>query len=377
MEKIVVKNESYATAKSDEIILRETNTTRLLFKPLIVDNNSKNGVKGEFVYQKKLKNSSWVEHKDLDTRNLKADQFIKIALKTEEVNKLFQDLNKNYMIAKDYGVISSTYTFYEKDEDIQKVIDLFELHENLFRTVIENDENNLLEQTLEWIISNKNSTKMINTLKNLQEKDLDQLNTLVGVVNLKKILSQWEENKDSNHDESYWQSLLKEHTWILSQIFSYPTVVIEEEAYVGGKTVANSAGKVVDFLYKNPFSKDAVLIEIKKPSSQLIYKGNYRTTVYPPHKELVGAVAQVLNYKTTLQREYPGIFINNHYNNIPTNFEVINPCCVVVIGRFDSLDEPAYQYSFELYRKELKNVIVITFDELFDRVKNLIDLLEE
>ncbi|MCP1160418.1 DUF4263 domain-containing protein [Bacillus infantis] len=45
-------------------------------------------------------------------------------------------------------------------------------------------------------------------------------------------------------------------------------------------------------------------------------------------------------------------------------------------GRFDTLTDTAHKHSFELYRKELKNVNVITFDELFERVKGLIKLLE-
>ncbi len=169
---------------------------------------------------------------------------------------------------------------------------------------------------------------------------------------------------------------MKENTWILSQIFSNPTVLINDEAYVGGKTINNDSGKLVDFLYANPFSKDAVLIEIKTPSAPLVTPSEYRNGVYSVHKELMGAVTQVLTYKTNLQREFQSLDYNNYKRGIKTEFDIINPSCVAIAGRFDTLTDVAHKHSFELYRKELKNVIVITFDELFERVKGLIKLLE-
>ncbi|WP_236693889.1 hypothetical protein [Sporosarcina globispora] len=46
-------------------------------------------------------------------------------------------------------------------------------------------------KTLEWIVTHDKPNKIIDKLKNLQEKDLDQLNTLVGIANFKKVLSVW------------------------------------------------------------------------------------------------------------------------------------------------------------------------------------------
>src|SRR5690606_33095517 len=148
----------------------------------------------------------------------------------------------------------------------------------------------------------------------------------------------WEENKN-NSSEKFWQNLLKENTWILSQIFSNPTVLIDNEAYVGGKTTNNDKGKVVDFLYSNPFSKDAVLIEIKTPSTTLVNRTEYRAGVHSAHKDLTGAVSQVLTYKGSLQSEYTQILYNNFRSQKPIEFDVINPSCVVISGRFDALDK--------------------------------------
>ncbi|MBT2663927.1 DUF4263 domain-containing protein [Bacillus sp. ISL-4] len=376
-DKINVWTTSRDSAVCDDIELKKTTTTRLIFRPEIV-NNSKNpeaSVRGCFIFQKKRKNASWEDYKELDLSKLKAEEWIKLELNSEAMLTLTREIQKHYAVHEKYGVMYGGFQLFKSSPDIERLIEMFESNTDLFTQLLEDDKSDALEKTLEWIVTNDNPDKIIDRLKHLQEKDLDQLNTLVGIANLKKVLSIWEGNKH-NTSEKFWQSILKENTWILSQIFSNPTVLINDEAYVGGKTINNDSGKLVDFLYANPFSKDAVLIEIKTPSTPLITPTEYRTGVYSVHKDLMGAVTQVLTYKTSLQREYQNIDYNNYRQGIKTDFDIINPCCVVIAGRFDTLTDTALRHSFELYRKELKNVTVITYDELFERVKGLIKLLE-
>ncbi|WP_138418220.1 Shedu immune nuclease family protein [Aquibacillus sediminis] len=375
---IFVQSTSRDSGIGDDIVLRETETTRLVFRPEIVNNihDSNAPIKGSFNFQKKRKKDSWEDHKEFETSKLKADEWIKIAIDTGETLKLFDELKKYYKVHEEYGVKHGSYTLYKTNPDLEKVIALFEGNNELFIQLLDEDKSDVLEQALEWIVNAENSNKMVDKLSKLRETELDQLNTLVGLTNLKKLLAVWEGNKDNN-SEKFWQDLLKENTWVLSQLFSNPTVLIEDEAYVGGKTTNNDSGKLVDFLYANPFSKDAVLIEIKTPTTPLVTSTEYRTGVHSAHKDLMGAVAQVLTYKGTLQSEYSNILVNNIRNGKNTDYDVINPCCVVIAGRFDALEELSHKHSFELYRKELKNVIVITFDELFMKIRSLIDLLEK
>ncbi|MGJ9457417.1 Shedu immune nuclease family protein [Oceanobacillus sp. CF4.6] len=375
---ISIETTSINSGTGEDIILRQTTTTKLVFRPEIVnnENNSDAAVKGSFIFQRKKGKDQWEDHKELELNKLKADEWIKLAIGSEEMLTLFTEIKKYYKIHEEYGVKFGSYTFFKENNDLEKVIDLFEGNNELFTQLLSDNKGELLEQTLEWVVNTDNSEKIVGKFLELEEKDLDQLNSLVGIANLKKILSVWEVNKN-NSSEKFWQDLLKENTWILSQIFSNPTVLIDNEAYVGGKTTNNDKGKVVDFLYTNPFSKDAVLIEIKTPSTTLLNTTEYRAGVHSVHKDLAGAVSQVLTYKGSLQSEYAQIIVNNIKSQKPFDFDVINPSCVVISGRFDTLDNPALKHSFELYRKELKNVIVITFDELFMKIEHLIDLLSK
>jgi hypothetical protein len=57
-------------------------------------------------------------------------------------------------------------------------------------------------------------------------------------------------------------------------------------------------------------------------------------------------------------------------------FEIVEPHAVVIIGDATrQLDTKARRRSFEQFRAELRNVRLVTFDELFDKLNALIVLL--
>ena len=84
-----------------------------------------------------------------------------------------------------------------------------------------------------------------------------------------------------------------------------------------------------------------------------------------------GAVNQVLNYRDKLTKEYYSLC---HQGSEP--FEVLSPKCVVIIGKMASLT-PGQVAAFENFRNSLSNVLILTFDELYQRIVDLIELLSE
>jgi len=65
LELYTVIRTSGDTAEADPIVLRSTETTRLVFKPLLVNNAQDPDalVKGTFVFQKKRKSESWEDYR--------------------------------------------------------------------------------------------------------------------------------------------------------------------------------------------------------------------------------------------------------------------------------------------------------------------------
>ena len=172
--------------------------------------------------------------------------------------------------------------------------------------------------------------------------------------------------------EKKWQSLLKKHSWIFSYIFSFPVILMEDEAYVGGKNLSNKNGKVTDFLVKNDLSGNVAFIEIKTHKTELVRKGKaYRgNDVFPLSSELSGATAQVLSQRDLFQKS----FALHKMNSPGQDFESFNSKCVVLAGSIKDLTKGQLK-SFELMRSNSKDVEILTFDELLERFVKLKSLM--
>ena len=148
-------------------------------------------------------------------------------------------------------------------------------------------------------------------------------------------------------------------------------IIINHKAYVGGKGIDNQGGNIVDFIYKNRLTENTVLIEIKTPSTKLL-SGPYRDNVFSVSSELSGSVNQILTYKDELQKNYRDL-----KDQSKVTFQVFNPKCIVIIGCLETEKFTTIQQrSFEIFRNDLRSVEILTFDELFNKIEQLVRLFQ-
>ncbi|WP_214818211.1 Shedu immune nuclease family protein [Exiguobacterium sp. s59] len=379
MDTIEFTQKSLSIADGSEIVLRENSKFKLVFLPKLIDDKVTGdyGVNGRIVCLRKKPNEDWERYTELNSNSLRAGEWTQMKLSTSETKKLIDGIQQCNIVLNDFGVESSRYSFFGHREKVEQLLTMFSDNEYLIDDLLEIEKSGLIEKVLKWISGKDDIEQVVGKLDSLNVTDLDRINSVVGLAKLKKVYTIWEENKDEDQLEKFWQDVLKEHSWILTQIFSTPTVMIDSEVYVGGKGFDNKGGKVVDFLLANPFSDDSVLIEIKTPQEKLLSSKEYRNNIYPINPHIAGAVSQVLQYKHKLQRTYRDIRDDMREQGKDVKFDSISPCCVVIAGRLDSLTTVPQKHSFEFYRKELGSVVLMTFDELFEKVKNFIDLLEQ
>ena len=87
-------------------------------------------------------------------------------------------------------------------------------------------------------------------------------------------------------------------------------------------------------------------------------------------EDLIWAISQVLNQKDLLQKDYL-------QNNAAKDFKVWNPKIILIIWSEEyekiNLEQRA---CFELFKNSNKDIEIITFDELFEKIKNLKSLYE-
>ncbi|BCS98681.1 hypothetical protein DSLASN_43130 [Desulfoluna limicola] len=371
MEKLVLESTSIKTATSEPIELRVTDRIRLVFVPTIVNNDHDPNacVKGHFVYQKKLKAEQWEDIRDLKLTELRPSEGVKLELKSAELLQLLKTLGQLYRIHHRDGLPNGKIEYVKLSGALEGLCNSSNEDLKEFIELQSDNAVGMFKRIAKWLSNIEHSEKIVESLETLPPESLNQLNVVAGLSVLKQCLKTWESNRFSS-DEEFWQKELTKNSFILSQVFSFPVVVVKDKAYVGGKSINNQGGNVVDFLYKNKFTNNAALIEIKTPSINLL-GAKYRQT-YNVSTELSGSVNQTLNYNSSLGQEY---FSLVGYNT--GMFSSFSPNCVVIIGNTQELNSPEKVKAFELYRNNLKNLKILTFDELFGRVENFIQILEQ
>jgi hypothetical protein len=191
-----------------------------------------------------------------------------------------------------------------------------------------------------------------------------------GFSKLRDLTASFDANRD-NANEAYWQTLLLGNPFLLAQAFATPMVIHQGQAYVGGKEIDNRGGSVTDFVLRNELSRGVVLVEIKTPATRLL-GAEYRSGVYGPSRDLSGAVNQLSSNRDDLLKNFFSLAKGRD-----PGYDPFDPPGVVIAGHSEELDDEFRRRSFELYRRSLKDITVVTFDELFARTEALLRLATE
>ncbi len=372
METRTVKSTSKRSATTDDVILRETKTTRLIFRPILVDNikEVEASVKGTFIFQKKGISEEWEDSESISLSSLKKGEGVKLELKSSELLNLFTEVQNLYEMYREGGIPRGEAQFVKANEAVEAVA---ELSDEEITAVVKGQQflgAHAVARLIQWASDAQNFTLMFERLESLNPESLVNLNAAVGISTMKRALMAWSKYRN-NSDEEFWQELLTEQEFVLEQIFHVPIFVIKSKAYMGGKNALNKGGGIVDFLIKNNVTNSVGIVEIKTPKTDLLTT-EYRNGIYNVSSELSGAVMQVLNYRDTLSRERTTLLSDDEINA-----DAFDPKCVVIIGHArNELKSNDKLKSFELFRHQLTDVEVITYDELFERTKRLVQTLE-
>jgi hypothetical protein len=368
MDKLEIHSTSRHSAVCSDIVIRDGEQVRLVFRPEIVDNPASPAacVRGRFLYQRKGKKDTWVEFDSLPLSSLKKGDQFQLELKAGELLPLLRHLGALYRVHRGEGVPQGRVEFVKIEQHLAKLLQLTESELSEFLSQNETDAISTLRRVLRWLSANPQTALHFSGEGN----GLPELNALIGLANLRSVLALWQANS-MNDDEGFWQDLFGTHSYVLSNIFAYPIVMIRDKAYVGGKRIDNAHGNLVDFMGQIRTSGEAILIEIKTPNTGLL--GTlYRQDVYPPSGHLVGAISQVLKYRESLMHE-----LHTLNQGQEVKLSGVDPRCVVIAGTASrDLHDDNRKRSFERFRERLSGVTVITFDEVFERVRGLIGLLE-
>jgi hypothetical protein len=334
-------------------------------------NDSAASVRGTFIYQRKGSNDLWEDSDNIPLSRLKKGEEFKLELHAGEMLTLFHEVETLYQIHEKEGIRLGMTEYVSVDS---AATSLTSINTNELRTYLTANYaigSRLLEGLLSWAAELDDPQPLITRLISLGPTVLSSINVAIGLERLRHVLGLWEDN-NQNSDEEFWQDTLAEHSFVLEQVFSWPSTVVKGKAYMGGKSVLNSGGNIVDFLVRNYFTSNAALVEIKTPGTKLLAGRQYRGSIYNVSEDLGGAVMQILNYRYNLQRDFYSLS-----HGLTGGLEAFEPRCVVIIGAMSEIqgDEEKAR-SLELYRNQLSSVSIITYTELFEKMHRLIAVLE-
>jgi len=192
----------------------------------------------------------------------------------------------------------------------------------------------------------------------------------IELVSLESLIKTYETMLGKNLQENRWQTLFDNNPFILSLAFGYPIIKIQSQVYVGGRKITGKGEKISDFLVENNLTHNAALIEIKTPTTALSNKREYRDGVYNASSELSGSINQILDQRLKFQQNIFSIKDNSELPNLKT-YSVHG---ILIIGKIPENNDK--KKSFELFRGNSKDITIITFDELLEKLKHLHSFLK-
>jgi hypothetical protein len=167
-------------------------------------------------------------------------------------------------------------------------------------------------------------------------------------------------------------NFFQKNTWIFGYGLSYQFISLaQSKPHLGGTTISGRGSKLGDFMGLSEAQvKFTVLVEIKRPHSPLVRHKEYRNGVYPPGDDVAGGTAQV---QAACRQWQESSHSAGNRDALKEAF-TIQPRGILVVGNLKQLkDDPARIQSFELFRRNLTNPEILTFDELYERAAFIVE----
>jgi len=182
-------------------------------------------------------------------------------------------------------------------------------------------------------------------------------------------------------EEDIWQHFFERNPWIFGHGLNYVFLDKEGKKLEAGTTGAahSNPGNRVDALMRTRAAiSQYVLIEIKKASTDLLKKSPYRSGCWAVSSEVSDAVSQI--QKTVFD------FTSNQTPKVQTRTEDgyrtgdeifrVQPKSYLVIGNLRQMKDSDERFTcFQLFRSSLMAPEILTYDELYERAKCIVETL--
>jgi hypothetical protein len=185
------------------------------------------------------------------------------------------------------------------------------------------------------------------------------------------------ENSISSHsEEKVWQYFFEKNEWIFGYGLDYRfQQILQREVHLSEQELDGSNAVIGDFLLGDKFF--TTFIELKKPSTLLFGIEKNRSNSWRLSNELIDSVSQILEHKASGLIRFDS---KQYINGELLEQKAYDSKVVLIIGDWKELDnsintleKEIKKKTFELFRRDSRNIEIITYDELFERACYIAD----
>lgn len=386
--------ESFYTKEDGEIYyykLRDRSGPDTIFVTKVTE--FKNSVTGEITSKRYIR-KVYGENESCEIVRVKGEFILRCSAKGRDQIKVVVYDNDNgkigFVLQKFRGDTGTPYketNFHFYNNEFKELLEFL----TLVRFIDLSDKNNFklsLSDLKQKVLVGRDEKQIIEAFKSLEGRERLHLLEQIRDERLTKqdldILSGRKDGLSLFHEKLYvekdwnepqWQSFFEKNTWIFGYGLDYRFLsILQRESAVSdsdldGKNTINS-----DFLLGS--TDFTVLVELKRPDTQLFESAKSRSRSWKLSKSLFKAVSQILAQKAAWEVKSARACYNSDGKLI--NQRTSDPKCILIVGsRYQFEDNPRDQdikfRTFELFRRDSRNIEILTFDELYERAYYIVN----
>lgn len=356
-----VESRSWHVAAVDPHVLSlreedDGSSTRRIIDPMIIENpkNPKATVKITLHAQRRGRADGPWEDKPFSLGSLKAGEEVRIPLDSAETLRFYEHLTRLYEIGKEGVRMGANYvTVFDRDEV----------------AIISGEAKAIVESLIE-----SQGGRIFELIDSIRPDLLTAAALAKRHTEWSAALAEFETHVEAEDwNELAWQRFFEGNPWVFGHGLDYRFLVTAEaQPDYGGTAVTGRGGQRGDFLMGSAGDvRFAVLVEIKRPDSDLLGDEQYRNGAAQIGYELAGGVAQLQANCNRWEKEGSRTDANREWQ-AERGMATVQPRGILLIGKTAQLDTTAKLETFERFRRNLWNPEVLTYDELLERAKFLV-----
>jgi hypothetical protein len=347
----------------DPVILEENTKFRRLFVgQLAKDSEGVWQVRGTFTVERRGKDKWHLVEGVSSIARLKAGDMAKLELRTEHMKHLFTGLHVLADAAENEGVtLRSADLVIGKKDEIVRIVG----HQH--RAVIEQ------------LIAQRHGSDFWSALTSLEPDLATRLVDSSIQSKRRAALSIFESELERKlWTEPEWEDFFVKNQWILGYGLRYQFLgLVENQANYGGVQLTGKGTQRGEFLMATRADKRfTVLVEIKRPDTPIFHDRSeshpFRRGVPGFSAEFVNAISQVQTNSRTWETE--GSRREDDREALSREgIHTISPRSILILGHTSQLSHSEKTKAFQLFRSHLNGTDILTFDELLQRARFIVE----